>query len=928
MLAGWAAAPARFREDANAEEDAALGTYRDRLIVELLQNAADAAADTGTRGKVLIRLTDDLLEVANTGSRLTAAGVSAAATLRASAKRAASSVGHFGVGFAATLSVTTEPELISRSGGVRWSRAETQAKIAAIPALATELNRRGGDVPVLRLPFPLEPKANALVPGGYDTVVRLPLAAAGLAVASRLIAELDPTLLLVLPALAEIRVDTSGVHNDVFKAGYKTGDKGDRTFTCLWGGADAVLNGTRWTGVRRRGKIPDELLATRGVEEQSRDTYEIRALLPEGDWPGDLPMVLRAPQPTDEPLSLPAFIVASIPVDPGRRRIAAGPLADAMLAEVAATLVELAVRTGDLRLVPTGLPAGPADAAITDALRDLLPHARMLPDGRRGDEAVTLELGPAGDRVTELLTDDLPALLPASYTSARWAAARRVLGVTEMGAGELVTLLAGLARPAQWWADLYPALAAIPDRDALAALPVPLADGRLVTGPRGVLLPGPELDAAAVTGLDLRLADPLVATGPAGELLRGLGAVNADPATLLADEAVTAKDVPYQTALALITALGPSPQGVPADLGERLLLPGADGDLWPAGELLLPGGALAQVISPDAPFGKLAADVTQAYSPQVLQAAGVLGTFGILRAEHVLADPDDPVLLELDGSDQWIAERAAGDSPVIEHFHAVRDLELVRWPAALHVLAGGALRAEVLASPYTCWWLGAHPVMAGDLLPGETALPGELDGLYEPAPPDIDAGFLAAIGVRTTVAALSDPADLYDLLDRLGDPRRELGWPAARRIYLQVAEALDDPDEDPPDRIRTPTGVIDRTHVVVIDRPDLLPLLGHWAGVRVPSERASAVARMLGLPLASSVASFELVRRSPLTVRDADGVEQRVTWFGDLHDGSPEGQARSLAWVGGRWGERHTLASELRDPQSRELLRAETELDG
>ncbi len=915
MLAGWAAAPARFREDANAEEDAALGAYRDRLIVELLQNAADAAADTGTRGKVLIRLTDDLLEVANTGSWLTAAGVSAAATLRASAKRAASTVGHFGVGFAATLSVTTEPELISRSGGVRWSKAETEAELGAIPALAAELSRRGGDVPVLRLPFPVEP-TDGIVPDGYDTVVRLPLDDGGLAQARRLLAELDPTLLLVLPALVEIRVDTSGVH------------AASRTFTCQWGGADAVLNGARWTGVVRRGKIPGELLATRGVEEQRRDTYEVRALLPEEDWPSDLPMVLRAPQPTDEPLSLPAFIVASIPVDPGRRRIAAGPLADAMLTEVAAALVELAERTGDLRLVPTRLPAGPVDAAITDALRDLLPHARMLPDGRRGDEAVTLELGPAGDRVTELLSDDLPALLPAGYTSARWAAARRVLGVTEMGAGELVTLLAGLARPAQWWADLYPALAGIPDRDALAALPVPLADGRLVTGPRGVLLPGPELDASAVTGLDLRLADPLVASGAAGELLRGLGAVNADPATLLADEAVTGEDVPYQTALALIAALGPSPQGVPADLGERLLLPGADGDLWPAGELLLPGGALAGVISPDAPFGELAAEVAQAYSPQVLEAAGVLGTFGILRADDVLLDPDDPVLLELDGSDQWIAEQGGGDGPVIEHFQAVRDLELVRWPAALHVLAGQGLRAEVLASPYTCWWLSAHPVLAGELLPGETALPGELEGLYEPAPPDIDAEFLTAIGVRTTVARLRDPADLYDLLDRLGDPRRELGWDAARRIYLQVAEALEEPDEDPPDRIRTPAGVVDREHAVVIDRPDLLPLLGHWAGLRVPSERAGAVARMLGLPLASSVASFDIVGRSPLTVRDADGVAQRVTWFGDLHDGSPEGHARSLAWAGRRWGERHALVAELRDPQSLELLRAESELDG
>jgi hypothetical protein len=40
----WTASAARFREDANAEEELARGGYRDRIVVELAQNAADAAA--------------------------------------------------------------------------------------------------------------------------------------------------------------------------------------------------------------------------------------------------------------------------------------------------------------------------------------------------------------------------------------------------------------------------------------------------------------------------------------------------------------------------------------------------------------------------------------------------------------------------------------------------------------------------------------------------------------------------------------------------------------------------------------------------------------------------------------------------------------------------------------------------------------------
>ena len=44
VLDAWTASPARFREDANAEDDLRVGGYRDRLLVELAQNAADAAA--------------------------------------------------------------------------------------------------------------------------------------------------------------------------------------------------------------------------------------------------------------------------------------------------------------------------------------------------------------------------------------------------------------------------------------------------------------------------------------------------------------------------------------------------------------------------------------------------------------------------------------------------------------------------------------------------------------------------------------------------------------------------------------------------------------------------------------------------------------------------------------------------------------------
>jgi hypothetical protein len=215
VLDAWAASPARFREDANAEEDLALGGYRDRLVVELAQNAADAAARAGVRGSFKLTLrpgTDDspaVLVAANTGAPLDAAGVESLSTLRASAKRdeQETAVGRFGVGFAAVLAVSDEPAVVGRHGGVRWSLGEARdlarqvaeaASTGAVdsPAsaagLADELRRRDGHVPLLRLPLPAEGSA----PEGYDTVVILPLRdGTALDLVERLLAAIDDALL-------------------------------------------------------------------------------------------------------------------------------------------------------------------------------------------------------------------------------------------------------------------------------------------------------------------------------------------------------------------------------------------------------------------------------------------------------------------------------------------------------------------------------------------------------------------------------------------------------------------------------------------------------------------------------------------------------------------------------------------------------------
>ena len=75
VLDAWAASPARFREDANSEADAATSPS---LLVELAQNAYDAALRAGVPGSLLVEVVDGVLYAANTGAPLDEDGVEAA----------------------------------------------------------------------------------------------------------------------------------------------------------------------------------------------------------------------------------------------------------------------------------------------------------------------------------------------------------------------------------------------------------------------------------------------------------------------------------------------------------------------------------------------------------------------------------------------------------------------------------------------------------------------------------------------------------------------------------------------------------------------------------------------------------------------------------------------------------------------------------
>ncbi|GLV81930.1 hypothetical protein Slala03_16190 [Streptomyces lavendulae subsp. lavendulae] len=909
VLDAWGSGPARFREDANAEEDLALGGYRDRLVVELAQNAADAAARARVPGRLRLTLHPAgpdgpaVLAAANTGAPLDATGVESLSTLRASAKReeARDSVGRFGVGFAAVLAVSDEPAVLGRHGGVRWSLAEAREMAreasAFSPGLGDELRRRDGHVPLLRLPLPAEGTA----PEGYDTVVVLPLRdSAAEELVRRLLSGVDDALLLTLPGLREIVVETPA---DGARTLYR---RTEGPYTVI---EDSASGTHRWRTVRHSGPIERELLADRPVEERLRPVWTVTWAVPvDPDGAPERPRtapVVHAPTPTDEPLGIPALFIASLPLDTSRRHPAPGPLTDFLVEHAADAYAELLgawdpVGTALIDLVPGPLGKGELDGALRAAVLTRLPRTAFLAPAAPSEELTRLRpfeaevVEGAGADTVRVLAEVLPTLLPAGLER---RPELRTLGVGRLPLGDAIERIAGIERTPDWWHRLYDTLAGV-DPDRLSGLPVPLADGRTTIGPRHVLLPYADTPAS-LARLGLKVAHP----DAAHPLLEKLGALPATARAVLTtpqiraavagsldageiwDEDADALDADElaEVVLTLVRDSGLAPGDEPW-LG-ALALPDEDGEPTPAGELLLAGSPLASVLREDEiPY--LDADLAERWDADVLAACGVLTAFQLVRATDVVLDPDeleprDGDFAEpddaglLDAVDVWCEDLLdqlpdTPVPPVATELVAVRDLDLVdddQWPRVLAMLAQPPLRDALTqpvrillpdgttqsVRPYTAWWLRDHPVLDGRRPAGLRAAGGDplLEGLYTPADATgfEDEQVLRALGVRTTVAALLDePGGAAELLSRLADPDREVTGRQLHGLYGALAD-LDPEQVTLPDELRAVVDgevvVVDAADAVIADAPDLLPLTGGLPLLPVAPSRAADLADLL-----------------------------------------------------------------------------------
>ena len=145
--------PVRLLEDVEHEAKILETGYRQRQVIELIQNGADALLGSAG-GRIEVLVAEECLIVANEGEPLDEKGLEALMYFSLSAKKG-KEIGRLGVGFKSVLEVSTRPFILSTTISLSFDEARTRAFLGA------SLGRELGRVPVMRIAEVVDPLAVA-----------------------------------------------------------------------------------------------------------------------------------------------------------------------------------------------------------------------------------------------------------------------------------------------------------------------------------------------------------------------------------------------------------------------------------------------------------------------------------------------------------------------------------------------------------------------------------------------------------------------------------------------------------------------------------------------------------------------------------------------------------------------------------------------
>lgn len=347
--------PIRLLGDYRQEKHVSLD-YQGREILELLQNANDAAAELDTEGKVRIELNNDGLIIANQGKYFTPEGIESFRVIHVSPKlfeRKHKLIGQKGLGFRAVLNWSRNPVILS--GALNLTYHETKLrKVEAVLKTNPKLReiiasetKSSNEIILPVLPFPelidhqlpdtcsdqhKSVFARCMeLRDSYDTVVGMPFQkTAFFDAAKQSLIELRPEILLFIENISEISIQVEKLDPIIWR---KSKNKEENTCT-LFLNNDSM--GVTWKLFEDKSSISIENLS-----EKEEKEYEIVIAVPT-EQPLKTPTKLFSFFPTDFDFPFPVVCHATLELEANRKYPQDGEVNKYILMRIAEYLTEVA----------------------------------------------------------------------------------------------------------------------------------------------------------------------------------------------------------------------------------------------------------------------------------------------------------------------------------------------------------------------------------------------------------------------------------------------------------------------------------------------------------------------------------------------------------------------------------------------------------
>lgn len=346
--------PPRLISDYKREVSQLKG-YSNRVLLELLQNADDAGIDTPEPVKVLIRVTDAGIYVANTGDPFTREGIESLLISDNSPKEFRNdSIGYKGLGFRSILNWTSDVLILSGELSLGFSEKfavdfleELRAESQDIEQRVSEFEAKGTYPPIAKLSVPkwlnegdIEPahleqvhqEAIEIQGEGYETVIGIPRGEDDDVYAQ--LDDLVPETTLFLRNISTLRIDRHGkveewsIHRGEDSVSIEVGDEKPE----------------RWTVLEKQGTIPEEYQS----EDQTRDEYEIKVAVPSTEVPDTIAEAnLFVFFPTEVNFPYPLLAHATFELDDSRNHLVPSDTNHYVAQELAEVMADTAVKLSE-----------------------------------------------------------------------------------------------------------------------------------------------------------------------------------------------------------------------------------------------------------------------------------------------------------------------------------------------------------------------------------------------------------------------------------------------------------------------------------------------------------------------------------------------------------------------------------------------------